>query len=111
MDHLAWAVIASLILLIASGMLTVFEQLRFFRWLRDKHVRAWIELAAPDAASLLSQTRGHSQAYDFLMSRRYTQLNDLDLNELGDGARRMWLAVYWQAGVFVLLVLALAVTQ
>ena len=111
MDYLAWAVIASMTLLVATALLAFFEQSRFFRYVRDKHIRTWIDLGGPDAATLASQSRGHRKAYSFLMDRKYIEVRDAELDLLGNRARKMWIAVYWQMGFLCLLFVALAITQ
>jgi hypothetical protein len=109
MDVLGWALIASMVLACATGLLASIEQMRFYRYLADRHVRLWISLGGPGLIS--AQSSQPRAASDFLMKRKYRDIDDAKLQLLGDQAIRMWIVFRWNAGVFALLFLALFVAR
>ena len=106
MSIVAWAVIASMVLLSVTGLLAGYEQSRLFRRLRDQHSGVWLAIGGPSAWHQLVPLPA---TYNFLIQRKYLEVPDPMLHNLADRVRRIWFASFWQVMVLALLCLALAV--
>jgi hypothetical protein len=107
MNILAWALIASMTLLFATGLLAALEQARFFRWVRDHHIRLWLTLGGPSFST--TNWPAPKEAHEFLAQQKYLEVPDPELHLLGMRARRMWRAFAWQFVPLLLLALALTI--
>jgi hypothetical protein len=87
MDYLAGAVVILMALFAATAMLSLFEQLRFYRRVRDRHYRLWLSLGGPDAF-----VPRMSAAIEFLMRRDYLAIDDASLHALGKRVLTLWAA-------------------
>jgi hypothetical protein len=99
-------------LVCGTTLLAAFEQRRFYAHLRDKHIRRWIDLGAPDAFNLGVFSRTvNSPGAQFIARREYMELDDVELQSLGDRARWMAQLARWEICALVAACTALAVVS
>ena len=107
MDYLAWALIATFVAALSSGLLATFEVSRFYRRLHAEHLALWISLSGPSPFASWQPGMFAPSAL-FVMQRKYLEIPDDDLRALGDRARLWQLVASWSVGLTIGLALVVA---